>query len=359
MPSRASLRTLLLGLVTLSVQAGCRRGSEPEVVLWTGKEHPPIERQFHAERWDTLWAVGGSVQDTTLLNPYRIQAGPTGIYVFDIAPQRILALDAEGKRRWSFGRKGAGPDEFRNVRDMKLTGTGELFILDPQNNRIAVLDPAGRVSRRIPLTKAGHAEQMAPLGGERVALVTMQQDRPLKVIDHAGAVVEEPSFAWPGFTSLHPIARQGLMAVDADGARWVFGFMLGDGWFPFRGTRPAGYVGRYVDHRPFPPIEEENGKSSRSVGLAQYTPCTGCDVQIADSSVYFLSGGSDRTERAVVDRFSWSDGRYLSSYRLPGRSEKVAIHDGTFYVVVSEPYPAVLALRPIPVGGFPSAGASP
>lgn len=334
-----------LGLLAL---AGC--GSEapvrqdPAASLWSGEE-PPVERRWAAERWDTAWALGATRDDPRLELPFWIVRAGEGLFVFDAGAQRLLALDLAGRERWRFGREGAGPDEFRNVRDVKASGDSLLFLLDPQNNRVTVLSHGGEVRRRVPLTQAGHAEQMVPLGPDRIVLVTMNADTPLVVIGHAGERRGVAAFPWRGFTRLHPLARQGNTAVSPDGRRWVYGFMLGDGWFGFDGVRPERFVGRYAEHRPFPSLEVRGGGGTQMVSLAQYTPCTGCDLALHDSSLYVLSGGSDRSARAVVDRFRLRDGAYLESFRLPGRARRLAVDDGTFYVVVDEPFPGIVALR--------------
>jgi hypothetical protein len=333
----------LLG-VALALSA-CSSDTSPE--LWPEREGPAYTRRFSVEQWDTLWMAGSSAPgDTTLLLPYPIQATPKAVYVFDAGGQRLLAFDPGGRLLWSMGRKGGGPGEFRNVRDLKLTRTGTLLLLDPENNRITEVDTAGGVRAEIPLTLAGHAEQMTPLADGRILLVASRKDVALLAIDRTGRVLDTLNFAWKDFTALPTLARQGLTAVAPDGRSWVYGFMLGDGWFPFDGARPERYIGRYVDHRSFPRVEERAVSGGTVRRLAGYSPCTGCDVFLADSSLYVLAGGSNASRRAVIDRFRWRDGGYAESMRIPVAARKMAVVGDVFYLVVNEPYPAVLALRP-------------
>lgn len=343
---RRATAGILAGLVLAALAAAACRDPDlrrpPE--LWEGSAGPTLERRFSAEAWDTLWSLVSGASDTTLLHPYNIYAAERTLYVFDIGAQRLLALDYEGRRRWSFGRKGAGPDEFRNVRDVEVGADGLVYLLDPQNNRVVVMDDASAVRRRIRLDGIPHAEQMVPLPDGRVLLVTFQPDSPLVVVDTAGTRSGYVEFPWKGFTSVPPLARQGWTTLGPDSRSWVFAFMLGDGWFPFRELRPGRYVGRYVDHRPFPPVEEDES----GAGFVQYTPCTGCDVAMDDSSLYVLSGGTDQTRRGVVDRFRLRDGAYVDSYRLPWAARRIAVREGSFYVVVDDPAPAIFALRPRP-----------
>lgn len=341
----------MLAPVVLTL-AACGRERAPE--LWGDGTGPAYTRHFAVERWDTLWTVGSSAPgDTTLLLPYPIQATPEAVYVFDAGGQRLLAFGPDGSLKWSLGRKGGGPSEFRNVRDLKLTRGGTLLLLDPENNRITEVDTVGRVRAEIPLGMVGHAEQMVPLADDRILLVSSRRDVALLAIDRTGHVLDTLGFAWRDFTALPTLARQGLTAVAADGRSWVYGFMLGDGWFPFRGTQPERYIGRYVDHRAFPEVQETRVKGGTVRRLAGYAPCTGCDVFLADSSVYVLAGGSNATRRAVIDRFRWSDGGYSESLRIPAAARKMAVVGDVFYLVVNEPYPALLALRPRRTPGTP------
>jgi hypothetical protein len=339
-----------LGAACLVLLAACGEDGGA-VQLWDAPTGPILERRFTVERWDTAWVAGGGDADSTLLHPYGIQAGAGGVYVFDVGAQRLVSLRPDGRVRWTYGREGAGPDEFRNLRDMKLGADGLIYLLDPRNNRVTLLDSTARVRRRIPLHSVGHAEQLAPFADGRILLATMRQDTPFVLLGPDGGRSGSVELPWKGFQRVHPMARQGLTAITPDGRSWVYAFMLGDGWFPFDGPRPARYVGRYADHRPFPDVVEEKVGGGMSVRFKEYVPCTGCDIVLSDSSAYVLAGGSERSERRVVDRYRWADGSYVESYRLPGPARRMALFNGTLYLVVDEPVPAVVALRPIRTPG--------
>ena len=62
---------------------------------------------------------------------------------------RVIVYDASGKRRFSFGRKGAGPGEFERLW-IYAGWTGDtLWIYDDLHRRITLVGPTGLLAREI------------------------------------------------------------------------------------------------------------------------------------------------------------------------------------------------------------------
>lgn len=306
----------------------------------------PAARRVAVARWDTLWALGGGLQDSVLLQPTRLAAAGDRVYVFDHAAGRLLAVSrTDGSVAWSAGRKGAGPGEFRHVRDLEVGPDGLPMLLDVGNGRITTLSRTGAVARETRLRGVGYADQFAPLADGRAVLLTEHPDSALAVVDGGGGIAQRLGVPWAEFAQLDPLVRQGTLASGADG-RWAFGFALGDGWFGFTGTRAEHGRRAYVEPAPFPRVVEEREGNSVVTQLASYTPCSVCGMAIDGADLYVLFGGRTENRHAVLDRYDLREGRYRESLVLPAKATEAAVAGGTVFILVEDPAPALLALRP-------------
>lgn len=333
-------------LILLAVSCGSDR--DRETSLWT--EADGQKRSITAERWDTLWTAGSGAGDSVLLNPRLLAASDSGLFVWDDGGHQVLAYGLDGRLRWRVGRKGSGPEEFKNVRDLKVMPDGGLLLLDPANSRVSRVGADGQVEGGVPLRGVGHAEQLGALPDGRVLLLTMDPQRPFVVVDSTGGIAARPAIPWRGYDALDPLARQGLIAGSGDGRRWVFGFGIGNGWFAFDGTEPRGFSGRYVEHTPFPVLEKKAEGNTVTTEMTGYNSCSGCSLSLSGDTMYVHFGGYSRDSKALLDRYDVNGGKYLGSYRLPFRADAVAVGPDRIYALVNDPYPAILALRPRPGG---------
>jgi hypothetical protein len=306
----------------------------------------PKERRVVASRWDTLWVAGGGLQDSVLLQPWRVAASHDRVYVYDGAAARVVAFSVrDGSVAWMAGRKGSGPGEFKRVRDVEVGPEGRPMLLDVGNARIVTLDGRGAVYRETRLQNVGYADQFAPLADGRTVLLTEHPDSALAVADTSGRIVQRLVVPWSEFAQLHPLVRQGTLASTAQG-RWAFGFALGDGWFGFSGTRPAGGRRRYIEPADFPTVVEKREGGTVTTQLASYTPCSACSMAMDGTDLYVLFGGRTENRHAVLDRYDLRSGSYRESLLLPVKTSEAALAGGIVFILVDEPFPALLALRP-------------
>lgn len=68
-----------------------------------------------------------------------------GIVVSDRT--RVFSFGATGEWRWTFGRAGGGPGEFRGIGSLCISGTGEILVSDPGTRRATVISPTGQLRR--------------------------------------------------------------------------------------------------------------------------------------------------------------------------------------------------------------------
>lgn len=339
---QASLRAFLVLSVVIGVTACDReRSAEPGA----SARHSG-GRAFLAAQWDTLWVVESSLQDTLLQRPVTLAATDDGVYVLDPGGPRVLAFDLESKLRWTYGRKGGGPDEFNFPIDLKTLG-GEVYVLDPGNARVTVLDRDGKVVRRTPIREESRVDRIVPLDGGRLVLVTSDAERPIVVVDPDGNPLSRSAMPWEGFASLHDIVRQGRVAND--GGAWAFAFSSGDGWVAFSGTEPTGVTGRFVGHVEFPEVKQEVHRSrdetALSTRLAGPPVFAAQSVSLSDSVLYVHFGGRTPLQLRIIDAYDWASGAYLGSFELPEPVSRVSVRGDRFYLLRSSPLPAILALR--------------
>jgi hypothetical protein len=310
------------------------------------RDAPGSERRISTTSWDTLWTIGGGLQDSVLLDPSRIASGQGRVYVFDGGASRVVAFSGrDGSRTWSTGRKGGGPGEFKLVRDLKVNDRGLPMLLDVANSRITTLDSSGIVQHEIPLKRVGYADQFAPLPDGRAVLLTNHPDSALAVVDRTGNLVNRLTIPWSEFAGLHPLVRQGGLASAPNGS-WAFGFGLGDGWFGFSGTHSQGGRHRFVEAAAFPQVVTRRDGQSVTTELASYAPCSACSMSIDGMNFYVLFGGRTDHRRAVLDKYDLRTGQYRESMLLPTKATEFSVMDGIVFALVSEPAPALVALRP-------------
>lgn len=339
---------LLSAALALAV-SGCERRNRTEVVELDLRNSPlatrPGPRGIVDTEWETVWRVGGTESDTTLYDVALIDADSAGVYVYDPGRYQVLRISAEGEVQWAYGGRGKGPDEFTNVRDLKVDPRGGLWILDPENTRVTVLTSQGNVDVRIPYRDIRHPDQLITISHDRVILVAAERERPLYVIDRQGRVIERLEIPWARFGKLHPLAAQMLTAAGPAGNRFALAFRMGNGFFAFDRSAPLPYHGIFVEHAPFPAIERFRSGSSRSVRVHR-TYDSAVSLAVGNGHVYVHFGGQTAEQYAVIDIYALATGRYERSLVLPRAADRIAIGRGIVYGMYKDPYPVLEAWRP-------------
>lgn len=292
-------------------------------------------------QWDTVYQIGTpDVNDTTL-------GSPVGLLVWD---DRLVVLDnhaphirvfREGAPLWSVGRDGRGPGEFDAAFSLAVAPNGNLWVLDPGNQRVTEISARGEVVREISLRHLPVMPQGMAVLRDRVVLITWNLTNHLIEVD--------PVTFLPRRAAPFPVSEEHLpywprldqfVTATPDGETWVAALHLGPGFFIGRGGERSFH--RYVEESWFVSTEPEQGRDSARWGAHS--------VSITRDEVFMLFGGRpkwalhDMELPRVIDVYSL-DGGYRRSYRLPFYSWRFATNGRTFYVTHHDPYPAVFALR--------------
>lgn len=341
-------RLSAVAVVCLSLSACATDRTSVGGTLDESPLRPELVRNIASAAWDTLWVRrGADHQRLGWTHPYFVRATAKRVYVFDVDQEVLFALSRDGRPLWKAGHSGKDSTGFSNVRDFRIDSTETVFLLDPPNRRIAIVDSMGRVAQPHAVSPASGAEQMVMTGPREFALFNLMADSALTYVSLDTPTLRRERIPWRTLNQQPGLARQGSLVAAPDGARWAFVSMLGDGWVRYSGSTAQAPVLRYVQHRAFPQVRVQSMGKRSSMRFAAYSPCTGCDASIDGNELLILAGGSAESSRQLVDVYDWSSGEYQRSYRLPERSERIAVRDGIYYVVSSDDAgPVVMALRP-------------
>lgn len=346
--SRRPPRTAGLALV-LALAAAC--GGDDAAT--TGRPDDVPGRRLLSARWDTLFRVGGGADDSVFAAATRIGADASGVSLADGYAGRVVRVDRRGRVRWSFGRRGGGPDEFRAPRDIAVDNRGRTWVLDVANARITVLDAAGRPAFRVPLGRLERrVDALAPLPGDRAALFALDPDAPFVVVGRDGEPEARRPFPWPGLERLSVLATQMKLASAGGDGGWAAAFSFGDGFQIFDADGAPRARGWFPEEVPFPRVEVRTsgpgiGRKQR-VSRIERPRKAAAAVTMSEERLYVLFGGTGPGAGRWVDSYSTRDGSYAGSYLLPRPVKGVAHGDGVFYVAYDGPYPTLAAWRPAP-----------
>ncbi len=142
---------LILGLFSLFISCGETEVKYPVVIetidgvkIVTNPDYPKDGVIEYTQVEDL--SIGGNVdeEDYVFHRPRDVKVGKDGmIYVVDFGDMTIKLYDQEGQYISTIGGQGQGPNEFGRSIYISL-GSGEnVFILDPINQRVAVLNKVG------------------------------------------------------------------------------------------------------------------------------------------------------------------------------------------------------------------------
>lgn len=319
------------------------------------REGPAVERRVVGELV-VEWEVSGALEDTTLLGTGPLAADAGGVSVVDPLRHAVLRFDRSGVLRWTFGRRGAGPDEFLRPLDVRVDGAGRTWVLDDRNLRVTVVGPDGVPAFRIPLGGLGGIPNgLVPLSGDRALVALLDPERPLAVVRRDGTLAARERFPWTAFGRLDAIRGQFAIASLAGSDRWVAAFVFQDAFLGFTGLSFLGYLGSYVEAVPPPVVEERSARRGRSEVRERTLVSALAAARAATASptrLYVLFGGASADRDRVVDAYRPETGEYVESVRLPRRAARVTWGDGRLYATGADPLPFVLALRG-PDGALP------
>lgn len=316
------------------------------LVFLAGMAAMPVaaqDRRFVPYTVDTLWTVGGTEADTTLLIPVALAATDSAVYVLDRGEPRVAAFSAsDGRLLWLRGRRGGGPQEFRHPTAVEVAASGAILVADAENARIERLGPDGRWLPSVPLADVAYVHGLCALSNDRLVLGLHADTMPILTL-RDGRPLARHALPWPDLARAPELAAQTMLTSSPDHRDCVIGLYLGRGFTVFRdgGLRPAT---PYIEAFELPGVETRTrGNTIVSVVTEPQVALAGAAV--TDSTIVFGFAGLTDRKRRILDVYG-RDGGYRYSLLLDGQLRGLAWAGGTFYVsALRNGYPMLHALR--------------
>lgn len=331
---------MVVGLTAL----GCRDRESPLARSVTVPNHTIGEREA-IESLDTVFATRFGARDSTLLDPTFIETSSAGVWLCDGAQHSIVLLSLSGQFRWRTGRRGAGPGEFTNVRDIAATSNARLLVLDAATDRVTVIGAQGQVLRMISLGDVGHAEQVAALDRGDLLLGLLSAESPFVRLDSSGTTRDTLRSPWPPLADLPALSSQFFLASDDLSTRWAVVLALGSVFSSFRGSTVEVSSASLINWQE-PPVPTVQTMADGSIVTQLSNALVVYDADADDAILSVLVHGTNTRSR-FIDRYSLATGRYLNSIAIPFRAMSFSVYANAYYFIVDDSLPQVVAVRPV------------
>lgn len=290
--------------------------------------------------WDTLLKFS-DVGDGTERPDKVLPVGKLLVFFSD-ASRRLIAVDAAGRERWALGPRLPSGDSLLRIEDIQRSSDGRIIALDSRTGRLIVVRPEGTVEAELGLKSLGHLTDVVELSRDRLLLLAADTSVPFAVVSRSGKLLHRIPFPSPSYTSLHALARAGVLGTGDDG-RWAFGFRLGNGLVAFRDTLQLGPVSSYPERIPFPPVMEETRPGYTASRLGRITRAALGIAVVGDHS-FVLFGGSTADRYRIVDAYRYPSSQYAYSLMLPSKAVGIARAGNDLIALTGGPHRMVLRL---------------
>jgi hypothetical protein len=334
-----------LALLACSTLLGCGAPTDRP----TGEDLPRPQRVVLDVSWDTLALVRSSIADTLLYSVWSPAAGEDGFFVVDPYGARVARFAWDGSLLGYIGRRGGGPGEFGNVRDLDVDDSGTLWTLDVENVRVSGFDRDGALVEEVPLSGLPLSPPSFAANHDGSAFYFVVSDEELVpwTVERSGRATGGPAIAVDDAEGAFSMALQGYVArTDTDGG-WLYAFSMGDGYFPMRGVEREGPRVRYPELVPFPGIQRsvtvDGNTTTTTTGLTERRE-SAISVDTHDGVLYLVFAGESEDAGRLLERYDLATGSYIDSVRLP-RPGYVAVWEDRIVLVANNPEPEALVLR--------------
>ena len=317
--------------------------------LWPG----PADSQEVRRRWLAEPILSATIADREgdlFGDPWRLISDPGGGFLIAEAAT-IHAFSVDGTKRWSAGRTGQGPGEFRVIEDVRVAPDGRVLALDREQPRVTVFDGiTGELVATVLLRReVARTRRILPARG---ALARVEVHLPQEegttwwTVSEKGEIVDEahgPSSCSQDLTCESSAASDpGWGGVQA--YRWSSQLVFHD-------TDGSTRVAEGVDSVPFPRVVSyaldatglEGIRSLRATRVDPKAPEIARSVATDGSqAVVLVMTGDAEDQRRILDFYRVADGAYLGSRRLPESVRAIVLlSDGRLATLRSVLFPEV------------------
>lgn len=308
-----------------------------------------------AQVGEIVWSAGGAADDTLLLRPRSLVFLGQDLAVWDAARSAVITFSPDGRPKWRYGRKGGGPHEFEGVTQIGADDLNRLWVLDPDNARISILNGAGELVRAFPVPlSVGHVDRLTPVGQHQALLMGLAPV--VHLIDDRGQLVRSAPHPYQSYASLHPISAYNRALYDRHSDSIGFFFHYGGGIARTnRELMQVSSLTTYVEPIAFPEVRTQQTRGDdgsvttvSSVNAQRLAVRAGT---ISDRVIHLLFEGDGEYGHRVVDRYALGSGSYLDSWILPDSARDLAVRGDLVVTLEENPIPAIVARRAPGSGG--------
>ena len=299
---------------------------------------PPIE--------DTVFVD----HDGLLGLPSGLRPSPRGGFVlYDWSTFSFSEFSSDGSLLWTSGRPGAGPGEFQRPLDYEFDDSGNLVVVDVENQRLTILDSMGVLvdTERMP-----QASQILPLGFSEGGWAVMPEHGLTDTLwvcrggaCPAGAFVAQPE----GIDFSADIVGPSFAANLANGEA-VIAYMWSDALVWLNSAGVVHSVTRGIEQLPFPEAVDMSGDFTMADGTTvsyrfkkpdpAASWATAFQPAVDNTRLFVLFYGATDDARRILDVYGIRNGEYLGSYLLP--------HAVTGFTILADGRLATLETEMIP-----------
>lgn len=344
-PTRNAGAVGCLALVACSTLLACDvPGNRPPE-----DDMPRPERVVLDVPWDTLAHVRSGIADTLLYSVWSPAAGEDGFFVVDPYGTRVARFSWDGSLRGYLGRRGGGPGEFGNLRDVDVDDEGTLWTLDVENVRVSGFDRDGILVEEIPLGGLPLAPPSFGVNhdGSVFYFVVSEQELVPWTVERSGTATEGQAITVDDAEGAFSMALQGWVARTDTAGGWLYAFSMGDGFFPMRNVAREGPRVRYPELVPFPGIQRtvsvDGNMTTTTTGLTERKE-SAISIDAHDGVLYLVFAGEGPDAGRLLERYDLATRSYIDSVRLP-RPGYIAIWEDRIVLAANNPEPEVLVLR--------------
>lgn len=225
---------------------------------------------------------------------------------------------------------------------------GSLWVLDGENVRLVELSPDGEFLNGRSIQHFPRNPSNMIVFPDKVLFTANHADLGVTAVERGPGltVLSTKPIPWPADLNWHMNLRVRVARHPSMPDTWAAAFQYGPGFMVHHGDSVAQH--RYIDQIPFTIktpyiVDRMPGDSARYGALS---------MAAAGDELFMLFGG--RPQRYshpgeptnLIDVYGF-DGEYRRSYLLPFSTLLMTTDGETFYFERDEPYPHLLALRPI------------
>lgn len=304
----------------------------------------PDDRRVLTSAWDTLYQVGsGDMDDVTFADPIAVVRWNGGVVVADRLLSEVIHIDTAGRIVRRTGRQGAAPGEYRFLTHAVVAPNGNLWVVDERGGKIEVLDSTLQPVRAI---RGVHPRIPAwfEFLADTIVVVPPRPSEGVLYLDTIGLrPVRHAGYPWREGISDSLNASTWTSAADD---YLVAAFWVGPGFMVLDRDGADSYD--YIRRVPFFTRWSMDRADDPNTFIREYAARA---VQAVGDTVYILFGGrpGDYDREPEPPRFIdvyTRHGEYLHSLEMPVHADLFETDGSIFYVVQTDPYPSLLALRP-------------